>query len=80
MRGRGEAGTGTVTGAWARRASAWFEEPLRIIIGCILIFAIGIGFGIAFAVAESGGHPHSKTVVRVDRDTTVGAGHGGSSP
>lgn len=80
MRGRGEAGTGTIAGALSRRAAAWFEEPLRFILGCIVIFAIGIGFGVAFSIAESGGHTRSKTVVTVDRGTTVGVGNGSSSP
>jgi hypothetical protein len=80
VRGRGKAGTGTIAGAVSRRAAAWFEEPLRILVGCVVIFAIGIGFGVAFALADSGGHSHSKTVVTVDRGTTVGVGDGSSSP
>ena len=80
VRGRGEAGTGTIAGALSRRAAAWVEEHLRIILGCVVIFGIGIGFGIAFAAADSGGHPHPTTVVTVDRGTTVGLGNGSSSP
>ena len=80
MRGRGEAGTGTIVGALSRRAVAWVEGHLRIILGCVVIFGIGIGFGIAFGAADSGGHPHSTTVVTVDRGTTVGVGDGSSSP
>ena len=79
MRGRGEAGSGTIAGALSRRAAAWVDEHLRIILGCVVIFGIGIGFGVAFGVAGSGGHPHAKTVVTVDRGTTVGVG-GSSSP
>ena len=80
MRGRGEAGTGTIAGALSRRAAAWVEEHLRIIVGCVVIFGIGIGFGIAFAAADSGGRPHPTTVVTVDHGTTVGLGNGSSSP
>ena len=80
MRERREAGSGTVTGALPRRAAAWAEEHLRILLGCVVIFGIGIGFGIAFSVADSGGHVHSKTIVTVDRGTTVGVGDGSSSP
>jgi Na+-driven multidrug efflux pump len=80
VRGRGEAGTGTIAGDLARRSAAWVEEYLRILIGCMVIFAIGIGFGIAFRVARSDGHPHPTTVVTVDRGTTVGTGGGSSSP
>jgi hypothetical protein len=63
----------------ARRAAAWVEEHLRILLGCVVIFAIGIGFGIAFRVARSDGHPRPTTVVTVDRATTDGGG-GPSSP
>jgi hypothetical protein len=80
VRGRGEAGTGTIVGALPRRAAAWVEGHLRIILGCVVIFGIGIGFGIAFGAAGSGGHPHAKTVVTVERGTTVGVGGGSSSP
>ncbi len=80
MRGRGEAGSGTIAGALSRRAAAWVEGHLRIIVGCVVIFGIGIGFGIAFGAAGSGGHAHSTTVVAVDRSTTVGIGGGSSSP
>jgi hypothetical protein len=80
VRGRGEAGTGTIVGALVRRAAAWVEGHLRIILGCVVIFGIGIGFGIAFGVAGSGGKPHATTVVTVERGTTVGVGHGPSSP
>jgi hypothetical protein len=67
-------------GALPRRAAAWVEEHLRIILGCLVIFGIGIGFGIAFGAADSGGHPHATTVVTVDRGTTVGVGDRSSSP
>lgn len=80
MRGRGEAGTGTIVGALPRRAAAWVEEHMRIILGCVVIFGIGIGFGIAFGAADSGGRPHATTVVTVDRGTTVGVGGRSSSP
>jgi hypothetical protein len=84
VRGRGEAGTGTIVGALPRRAAAWIEGHLRIILGCVVIFAIGIGFGIgfgiAFGVAGLGGKPHATTVVTVDRGTTVGQGDRSSSP
>ena len=53
---------------------------MRILLGCVVIFGIGIGFGIAFGAAGSGGHQHSTTVVTVDRGTTVGLGNGSSSP
>jgi hypothetical protein len=79
VRGRGEAGTGTIVGALPRRAAAWVEGHLRIILGCVVIFGIGIGFGIAFGAADSGGHPHAKTVVTVDRGT-VGTSGSSSSP
>ena len=78
MKGR-EAGSGTTAGALWRRAAAWAQEHLRIVLGCVVIFAIGIGFGIAFADADSGADRHSTTIVTVDRGTTVGVG-GGSSP
>jgi hypothetical protein len=55
------------------------EEHLRIILGCLVIFAIGIGFGIAFRVARSDGHPRPTTVLKVDRATTAGEG-ASSSP
>jgi hypothetical protein len=80
VRERREAGSGTVAGAVARRAAAWVEERLRILVGCVVIFGIGIGFGIAFATADSGGHARSTTVVTVDRGTTMGVGGGSSSP
>ena len=80
MRERREAGSGTVAGAVARRAAAWVEEHLRILLGCAVIFGIGIGFGIAFAHADSGADRHSTTIVTVDRGTTVGFGGGSSSP
>lgn len=80
MRGRGEAGTGTIAGDLARRAAAWAEEHLRILLGCVVIFAIGLGFGIAFRVARSDGHPRPTTVLKVDRGTTVGSGGDSSSP
>jgi hypothetical protein len=80
VRGRGEAGTGTIGGALPRRAAAWVEGHLRIILGCVVIFGIGIGFGIAFGAAGSGGHPHAKTVVTVERGTTGGVGGSSSSP
>jgi hypothetical protein len=79
VRGRGEAGSGTIAGALWRRAAAWVEEHLRILLACVIIFGIGIGFGIAFGAAGSGGKPHATTVVTVDRGTTVGVG-GSSSP
>ncbi|HXD71692.1 MAG TPA: hypothetical protein VN615_17630 [Gaiellales bacterium] len=78
MKGR-EAGSGTTAGALWRRAAAWAQEHLRIVLGCVVIFAIGIGFGVAFADADSGADRHSTTIVTVDRGTTVGVG-GGSSP
>jgi hypothetical protein len=71
VRGRGEAGSGTIAGALSRRGAAWVEEHLRIILACVVIFGIGIGFGIAFSVASSGGHARPTTVVTVDRATTV---------
>lgn len=80
VRGRREAGSGTVAGALGRRAGAWVQEHLRILLGCVVIFAIGIGFGIAFGEAESGGRAHSTTIVTVDRGTTVGVGAGSTSP
>ncbi len=80
MRGRDEAGSGTIARSLARRAAAWVEEHLRIIVGCVVIFGIGIGFGIAFGAADSGGRPRSTTVVTVDRGTTVGVGGGSTSP
>jgi hypothetical protein len=70
VRGRGEAGSGTIAGAW-RRAAAWAQEHLRILLACVVIFGIGIGFGIAFGVAGSGGHARPTTIVTVDRATTV---------
>jgi len=78
VKGR-EAGSGTTAGALWRRAAAWAQEHLRIVLGCVVIFAIGIGFGVAFADADSGADRHSTTIVTVDRGTTVGVG-GGSSP
>jgi hypothetical protein len=80
VRGRGEAGSGTIAGALPRRAAAWVEGHLRILLGCVVIFAIGIGFGIAFGAAGSGGKPHATTVVTVGHGTTVGVGDGSSSP
>jgi hypothetical protein len=80
VRGRGDAGTGTIVGVLSRRAAAWVEGHFRIILGCVVIFGIGIGFGIAFAAAGTSGHPHPTTVVTVDRGTTVGLGDGASSP
>jgi hypothetical protein len=76
---REEAGSGTVAGALARRAAAWAQEHLRMLLGCVVIFGVGLGFGIAFAAADSGHDPHSTTVVTVDRGTTLGVG-GHSSP
>jgi hypothetical protein len=80
VRGRDEAGSGTIVGVMSRRAAAWVEEHLRIILGCVVIFGIGIGFGIAFAAADSGGHSRPTTIVTVDRGTTVGVGEGSTSP
>ena len=80
MRERREAGSGTVAGAVARRAAAWVEEHLRILLGCAVIFGIGLGFGLAFAEADSAHDPRSTTIVTVDRGTTVGVGGGSSSP
>ena len=79
MKGRG-AGSGTTAGALWRRAGAWTQEHLRIVLGCVVIFGIGTGFGIAFANADSGADRHSTTIVTVDRGTTVGFGGGSSSP
>jgi hypothetical protein len=79
VKGR-EAGSGTIAGALWRGAAAWTQEHLRIVLGCVVIFGVGIGFGIAFADAESGHDPHSTTIVTVDRGTTVGVGGGSSSP
>ena len=79
MRGR-RAGSGTTAGALWRRAAAWAQEHLRIVLGCVVIFGIGIGFGIALANADSGADRHSTTIVTVDRGTTVGFGGGSSSP
>lgn len=69
-----------MAGDLARRAAAWVEEHLRILLGCVVIFAIGIGFGIAFRVARSDEHPRPTTVLKVDRGTTFGTGDGSSSP
>jgi hypothetical protein len=80
VRGREEAGTGTIVGAASRQAAAWVERHLRIILGCVVIFGIGLGFGIAFAAADSDGHPRPTTVVTFDHGTTVGVGGGSSSP
>ena len=79
MKGR-EAGSGTTAGALWGAAAAWVQEHLRIVLGCVVIFGIGVGFGIAFANAESGPAHHSTTIVTVDRGTTVGVGSGSSSP
>ena len=53
MKGR-EAGSGTIAGALWRGAAAWTQEHLRIVLGCVVIFGVGIGFGIAFAEAAGG--------------------------
>ena len=79
MKGR-EAGSGRTAGALWRRAAAWTQEHLRVVLGCAVIFGIGLGVGIAFAAADSGRDPHSTTIVTVDRGTTVGVGGGASSP
>ncbi len=80
MKEREEAGSGTVAGALSRRAAAWAHEHLRMLLGCVVIFGIGIGFGIAFAAADSGHAPQSTTIVTVDGGTTVGIGGGSSQP
>ena len=51
-----------------------------MLLGCVVIFGIGIGFGIAFAAADSGHAPPSTTIVTVDGSTTVGIGGGSSQP
>ena len=79
MKGR-QAGSGTVAGALWRGAAAWAHEHLRLILGCVVIFGIGLGFGLAFAEADSAHDPRSTTIVTVDRGTTVGVGGGSSSP
>ena len=80
MRGREGARSDTAAGAVWRRAAGWVEEHLRILLGCAVIFGIGIGFGIAFGEADSGGHARSTTIVTVDRGTTVGVGPNSTSP
>src|SRR6185312_6754671 len=59
VKGR-QAGSGTVAGALWRGAAAWAQEHLRLILGCVVIFGIGLGFGLAFAEADSAHDPRRR--------------------